>query len=165
MFSVGLMSVILFRYKLFTGKAGLLTTKEISLWELIRIWFGNFVGVCFISLVVSFSPFTEEIMQKSMVIMQAREAAGYIPSVLLAIPCGMLMYMAVSAKDNPMQLLYVGMCVVAFIMCGFYHCVADMFYTVAGALNRHQWLNLLCVTGGNLIGCNLIPIVKQIEGE
>lgn len=165
MFSIGLMSVILFRYKLFTGKAGLLATHDIKSWELIKIWFGNLLGILCMSIIVLASPNSQVIEEKCLAIMQARQAAGFLPSILLAIPCGMLMYMAVSVSKNPMQLLYVGMCVAAFIMGGFYHCIADMFYTLAGAVNAHQYCNIFFVTLGNLIGCNLIPVIKRIEGE
>ena len=165
MFSIGLMSVILFKFKLFTGKAGLLTTCAITPLELIKIWFGNLLGICLLCLIISVSPFNDIIAGKCMIIMEAREAAGFIPSLLLAIPCGMLMYMAGSVPENPLQLLYVGMCVAAFIMGGFYHCVADMFYTIQGALTIHQFVNIIFITIGNIIGCNIIPLVQKIKGE
>lgn len=75
----------------------------------------------------------------------------------------MLMYMAVSVPANPMRLFYVSMCVVAFICGGFYHCVADMFYTIAGATNWKQILNLIFVVAGNIIGCNIIPLVIKYQ--
>ena len=53
-------------------------------------------------------------------------------SFFLAIPCGILMYCAVSAQDT-LRLVYIVMCVSAFILCGFYHCVADMYYTFLAA--------------------------------
>lgn len=50
---------------------------------------------------------------------------------MLAIPCGILMYCATAAKEK--DTLFTMLCVAAFILGGFYHCVADMFYTVVGA--------------------------------
>lgn len=64
--------------------------------------------------------------------MLSRASVGYINSFLLAIPCGILMYCAVNAKSE-MKLFYIAFCVSAFILGGFYHCIADMFYTVIGA--------------------------------
>ena len=94
-------------------------------------------------------------------IMEARAQTGFLGSFLLAIPCGMLMYMAVSSPDNPMRLFYVSMCVMAFICGGFYHCVADMFYTLAGAMTWQQYVNIFFVTAGNFVGCNIIPLAQK----
>ena len=158
-FAVGLMSVILYQFKLFTGKAGLLAQGKITLLELGKIWIGNLLGVELIALICLFLPSTEHLINTCNSIMEIRAKTGFIGSLFLAIPCGMLMYMAVSAPDNPMKLFYVCMCVTAFIMGGFYHCVADMFYTLVGARTWQQYINIFFVTAGNLIGCNLIPIV------
>lgn len=160
LFSVGLMSVVLYGMKLFTGQAGKLVPGKIRVRDLIGIWFGNLIGVCGMAFSVMMSPAADRITEGCAQIMQAREAAGFVPSLILAIPCGLLMYLAVTAPDNPMKLMYIAFCVAAFILGGFYHCVADMFYTVLGARNWHQAANVLFVTVGNVIGCNLIPILK-----
>lgn len=70
------------------------------------------------------------------------------------------MYMAVSAKGY-FKPLYVSMCVMAFICGGFYHCVADMFYTMGGAVTWRQYVNIIPVTLGNLVGCNIVPLVRN----
>lgn len=163
-FSVGLMSVILYQFKLFTGKAGLLAAGQIKVSELGKIWIGNLIGVFLMSCICIFLPSASQLVDKCKAAMELRAQVGFLGSFLLAIPCGLLMYMAVSAPDNPMKLLYVGMCVMAFIMCGFYHCVADMFYTLAGATTWQQYLNIVFVTAGNMLGCNLIPLIKKLIG-
>lgn len=160
LFSVGLLSVVQYEFKLFTGKAGLLATKEIKPLELCKIWFGNFLGVFIMSFIIACSPYHETVLDGAKAIMQQREAAGFFVSFLLAVPCGMLMYMAVSAKENPLRFAYISLCVMAFICGGFYHCVADMFYTVAGAMTERQYVNIVPVTLGNLLGCNIIPLVR-----
>ena len=43
-FSLGLMTIITFKFELFTGKAGLLATNEIGFWKLCKIWLGNLLG-------------------------------------------------------------------------------------------------------------------------
>lgn len=161
MFSLGLMSVILFQLKLFTGKAGNLTEKKIKIGELGLIWIGNLIGCAILAGIIYMSPNSQSIFQNSSNIMAARESAGFLGSFLLAIPCGLLMYFAVNAK-NLLKIVFAAMCVSGFIMGGFYHCVADMFYTITGAQNLHQWCNVLFVTAGNIVGCNLYPIVRKI---
>jgi formate/nitrite transporter FocA (FNT family) len=70
----------------------------------------------------------------------------------------MLMFMAVKTwqftNGNP---FYAMMPVGIFIVCGFNHCVADMFYLHMGCLHISDYLVLIPTTIGNLIGCNIIP--------
>lgn len=115
------------------------------------------------SFIIAVSPYRESLQDGCIAIMQQREAAGFFASFLLAIPCGMLMYMAVSAKGL-LKPLYISMCVMAFICGGFYHCVADMFYTLGGALTWRQYVNIIFVTLGNLIGCNIVPLLQNVLG-
>lgn len=163
LFSIGLLSVVQYEFKLFTGRAGKLATKEIKPTELGKIWLGNLLGVIIMSFIIVCSPYREAIQDGCKVIMEQREAAGFFASFLLAIPCGMLMYMAVSAKGL-LKPFYVSMCVMAFICGGFYHCVADMFYTAAGAMTWRQYVNIIPVTCGNLLGCNIVPLVLNYRG-
>lgn len=164
LFSIGLLSVVQYEFKLFTGRAGKLATKEIKPIELGKIWLGNLLGVIIMSFIIVCSPYRETIQDGCKAIMEQREAAGFFASFLLAIPCGMLMYMAVSAKGL-LKPFYVSMCVMAFICGGFYHCVADMFYTVAGAMTWRQYVNIIPVTLGNLLGCNIVPLVLTYRGS
>ena len=162
-FAIGLMSVVLYKFKLFTGKAGLLATKEIKVRDLIIIWIGNLIGAICMGLICICLPNFSAIEDQCITIMQSRESVGFIGSFVLAIPCGMLMYMAVSTSEQvPMRLFYICMCVLAFIMGGFYHCIADMFYTVMGAMTAHQYFNFLFVTAGNIFGCNVVPLVNKL---
>ncbi len=160
-FAIGLMSVVLYQFRLFTGKAGLLATKEITPLDLTKVWIGNLIGVFVMVLICSFLPNHDVLLERCQMIMASREAVGFLGSFILAIPCGILMYMAVSAPNNPMRLFYICMCVVAFILGGFYHCIADMFYTLEGAQNWHQYINVFPVTAGNLVGCNIVPLIKK----
>lgn len=134
LFAVGLMTVCLFKFELFTGQAGKLVTKEISPLKLFRIWCGNALGVLFSSIFVWAHPHSVEIVEAARAIMEARQATGFLESLVLGIPCGLLMYAAVTAK-NEMKLFYIAFCIGAFILGGFYHCIADMFYTAIGAVN------------------------------
>ena len=164
LFSVGLMSVCLFDMKLFTGQAGKLATLEIKPLKLLKIWIGNFVGIFLVALVALAHPNYEIMAEAARNIMASREAVGFFYSFVLGIPCGMLMYCAVTAR-GPMRLFYIMICVAAFILGGFYHCIADLFYTWLGAGNMQQLCNVLFVTLGNLVGCNLIPLIKIIPNK
>ena len=81
----------------------------------------------------------------------------------LAVFCGILMYVAVDGfkeKGNPLILF---LCVSVFILSGFEHCVANMFYfAMAGAWSAKTVLYLLIMTLGNSVGGMLIPAIKKI---
>ena len=80
---------------------------------------------------------------------------------LLSVFCGFLMYAAVDGfkkKGNPLILF---VCVSVFILCGFEHCVANMFYfSLAGVWSGKAVLYLLLMTLGNSAGGLLIPALE-----
>lgn len=55
LFAAGLIVILLFGLKLFTGKAGLIATEEISFIELCGIWCGNFLGTAVAAMSLSSS--------------------------------------------------------------------------------------------------------------
>ncbi|MDD4690444.1 MAG: formate/nitrite transporter family protein, partial [Eubacteriales bacterium] len=78
-----------------------------------------------------------------------------------------LMYMAVqgSARAEMSYKPFVAMLPVAvFIFSGYAHCVADMFYYSAAQMYAQAALPILFVTAGNVIGCNIPPLLKR-EGS
>lgn len=158
-FSVGLATIINYKFLLFTGQAGRVAKKELCLRDIGLIWVLNFVGVFLITGLIQFTPYRQSIRESCEIIMTQRYQAGPLGSFLLAIPCGMLMYAATAMKEK--NILYTILCVSAFILGGFYHCVADMFYTMCGATAWAHWLSLLMVTLGNFVGCNIIPYVSR----
>lgn len=57
-------------------------------------------------------------------------------------------------ERNP---IYAILPVVIFILSGYNHCVADMFYTHVGATVLKDYLHLIPTTIGNIIGTNILP--------
>jgi formate/nitrite transporter FocA (FNT family) len=157
-FSLGLLTIVTFKYELFTGKAGLLTTGEIKSWKLFTIWLGNFIGTAACALMVSMTPSAETLTTKAAAIVALRSGQPAIVNLLLGIYCGMLMYIAVTGFKYSQNYLFIIMPVAFFILCGFNHCVADMFYTSLGATEWKHYLHLIPTTIGNIIGFNLIPL-------
>ena len=81
---------------------------------------------------------------------------------LLAVFCGFLMFIAVDGykQSGSPVILFLG--VGAFILCGFEHCIADMFYfSVAGMWPAQAAAAVLVITLGNSVGGILIPLAKK----
>jgi formate/nitrite transporter FocA (FNT family) len=158
LFSMGLLTILCLKLELFTGKAGLLATREITPGELLEIWIGNFIGTLGMALMLLLTPRGIDLSNKAMEIVAVRLANGFFVNLIYGIFCGMLMFMAVKTwqftNGNP---FYAMMPVGIFIVCGFNHCVADMFYLHMGCTDILDYHVLIPTTIGNLIGCNIIP--------
>ena len=170
LFAVGLFMVIALKLDLFTGRAGLLATKEFKPLNLLVVWVGNFIG-CFVTGVIVLFTFPEATMEKvvsgATKIMTMRLNSPWYTLIVLGIMCGILMYMAVqgSARAEMSYKPFIAMLPVAvFIFSGYAHCVADMFYYSAAQMYTQAALSVLFVTAGNVIGCNVPPLLKR-EGS
>ena len=162
LFSVGLISVVTFKLELFTGKAGLLATNEIKSTELGIIWIGNFIGTMGTAMIASMLPKGKEIAEAALEIVRVRAEQDALTNLLLGVFCGIAMYIAVAGFAKTGNYLFCILPVVFFILCGFNHCVADMFYTATIPITSwRQWAHLLPTTIGNIIGTNLIPLIQR----
>ena len=76
------------------------------------------------------------------------------------------MYIAVEGykvAGNPLMLF---LCVASFILCGFEHCIADMFYfSAAGMWSPAAFFRILVITVGNTAGAVLIPLAKRMPQQ
>ena len=78
----------------------------------------------------------------------------------------MLMYTAVWSfreRKTPLGILF---CIPVFVLSGFEHSIADMFYFALAGLFRLQslWFLLLVVLGNSLGGL-FIPFLQRLKGE
>lgn len=158
MFSLGLLIVLIFKLELFTGKAGLLATNEMKIGKLSEIWIGNFIGTAIVAILLTLTPKGVDLFEKSTQIVAIRNANDFYTNFVYGGFCGLMMYIAVSSYAlgglNP---VYAALPVAAFILCGFNHCVADMFYLNIGATALTDYLTLIPTTIGNICGCCLMP--------
>lgn len=160
LFSFGLLTVVGYKLKLYTGTAGFIMKNEIG--NLFLILLGNIAGCFLMAMLSRVSPM--DIQAAAQNILEARLRTGALRCGLLGIGCGFIMTTAVQfARQKQYLPLLFG--VPLFIMCGFTHCVADAFYylCVPLAFWKAHALQILavyaCIVIGNLIGCNLYRIV------
>lgn len=168
LFSFGLLTVVGYKLKLYTGTAGFIMKNEIG--NLFLILLGNIAGCFLMAMLSRVSPM--DIQAAAQNILEARLRTGALRCGFLGIGCGFIMTTAVQfARQKQYLPLLFG--VPLFIMCGFTHCVADAFYYLCVPLvfwkaHAVQILAVYaCIVIGNLIGCNLYRIVlakDQYEG-
>lgn len=160
LFATGLLGILFYQMKLFTGKAGLFVDGGITLADLGIIWFGNFIGAGIGSLML-LSMRGAELTPAARAIIENRMMAGDLENVIAGIICGILMYIATANWEKEKNVFLPIMCVATFILIGGNHCVADMGYFWLADNGLTGIGNVLSVSLGNLIGCNLIPGVKR----
>ena len=169
-FSIGLLLVCMFGFNLFTGKVGFFieaeNKKEYSL-NLLIMYIGNFVGALAIGY-LCFGFFSNNLAMKSAIttISDAREITddNWWITLLGAIGCGMLVYTAVYAfkKEWPIgvRIIVLMFAVFTFVIAGFQHCIANMFYiSFANGWSGMKLVNILIVTVGNIAGAILLESI------
>ena len=161
LFSIGLITILMFNLDLFTGRAGLLATDQIT-WTRIRlIWLGTLSGYVMVAAALSLTPLGATLGATAQAITAIRLANGPLTNVILGGCCGILMYVGVNLFNKQNNPIYAMMPVATFILSGFNHCVADMFYFAIAGASLATWLTLIPTTIGNVLGCCLVATAQN----
>lgn len=168
-FTLGLFTICTRGFYLFTGKVGYALEQPVSyIFDLFIIWLGNLIGTNIVSLLMSMTRSAEAFSEKALGMCNAKLSDNLLSIFVLSIFCNVLMYIAVDGfKKNPHETgKYVGLflCVAGFILAGFEHCIANMFYFgMAGVWSVHTLIWLIVMTAGNVVGGLLIPIFEKLS--
>lgn len=168
LFSIGLFGVLIYNLNLYTGKIGYLITnfnlKYIK--ELIITLIGNFIGACSVGFILRYTRIYDNIYEKSLILANTKLNDNILSIFILSIFCGLLMYYAVNGFKKQTDfgkylVVYLGVAV--FILCGFEHCIANMYYFSVADI----WsLKTLGYTGimvlGNSVGSFIIPLCNLV---
>ena len=165
-FGFGLLSIVVFGFKLYTGAIGYLSVQGKNtfayLWDLLLIWAGNFAGCYLVAFGVQNSRQLLNIIEKSAALCDVKLSDSPLSIFILAIFCGMLMFTAVECfkRENVapvVKVVILFLCVSVFILSGFEHCIANMYYfSLASVWQCKTFIWLLIMTAGNSIGGMLL---------
>ncbi|MBE6881822.1 MAG: formate/nitrite transporter family protein [Ruminococcaceae bacterium] len=167
LFSVALLCICLKGYSLFTGKVGYLPENHSK--EAFKILlcglFGNIVSTISLGFAVAFA--NPALKEAAVGICETKLAQDPLQTIIRAFFCGVLMYMAVSTYREKNTLAGIFFCVPVFILSGFEHSIANMFYFGAsGIINPDSIIYLAIVVAGNSIGGMAMPILNILgKGE
>ena len=168
LFAIGLYTIVAFQLHLFTGKIGYTPfQKPIYIIELVITWVGNLLGTGLTALMVKNSRIGAPLVEKVQGIVDVKLNDNFLSIFLLAIFCGMLMFIAVDCYRNiqgsTLKFIGVFVPVMVFILSGFEHVVANMYYfSLAGAWSGHCLMSVVIMTLGNSVGGMLIPLYLKI---
>lgn len=167
LFTIGLITICEFGFNLYTGKVGYTLVNGWKWPEKLKflgiVILGNYTGTMLYGL--AFGAGKPELREKAGKICEAKLRQNMAMVFLLAICCGLLMYIAVDAykknAGNVAKYVAILIGIPTFILSGFEHSIADMVYFAFAPLSVNFQVDtyafLLVVVIGNGIGGVLIP--------
>ena len=180
-FSAGLAMVLIAGSELFTGNSLIIISvleRRVSLLGMLKNWLfvylGNFAGALFVAALAVFSGTLDGISEAVVSTAAAKTSLEFGPALMKAILCNVLVCIAVwmsfAADTVSGKIIAVIFPISVFVICGFEHSVANMYFIPAGmfaalkngiaadGLNVFNMIikNLLPVTLGNIIGGSAI---------
>lgn len=173
LFSLGLFAIVQFGFGLYTGKVGYIPLRKPAyLLECLFTLIGNALGTFLDAILLRQTRIFSAIGEKAMTSVEAKLGDGYLSMFVLAIFCGMLMFLAVDnarisrAEGGHIEkTVGVIFCVMVFILCGFNHCIADMFYLFLTGRMTDAGAYLPLVILGNSLGGMLLPLLKMLTDK
>ena len=169
-FPAGLAMVTVAGSELFTGNNLMIIPvmeKRLSVKKLLLAWLivylGNFVGSILVAVASvaggTFAAYYETLTATA----AAKVSLSFGEAVLRGILCNILVctavWMAFAAKEPAGKILGLYFPIMVFVICGFEHCVANMFYLPAGLLAAGKYgVAEAGLTWGACFGKNLLPV-------
>lgn len=167
LFSIGLFTIFSYGFALYTGRIGYAIgqNKDKNI-LLIPAWCGNLTGAIITGVLLHFTRISSKINPRAKELCSVKLSDSAFSILFLSFFCGLLMFIAADNfknAGNPVQkYLAVIMPVMVFILCGFEHCVANMFYFTAGnSWNLKALLYMAVMTLGNSAGSFVIPLLRR----
>ena len=168
LFAIGLFIIVVYSFNLYTGKIGYLINNfnKKYIRELIITLIGNFIGTFFVGFVLRYTRIYTSISDKAKGLVDIKLNDTLISILILSFFCGILMYLAVNTYKEVKDIgkyLAVFLGVIVFILCGFEHCIANMYYfSVSSTWSLNTLLYLLVMILGNSLGGILIPLCNKV---
>ncbi len=183
LFPFGLVMVILTGAELFTGNSMIIMSvimKKAKLSDMLRNWvlvyIGNFVGSLILALGVAYfgqlNMSGGELAVYTIKVAAAKCSMPFANALVMAVFCNVLVCIGVMcaycAKDIAGKVLGAYVPIVFFVICGFEHCIANMYYIPAGLfansvpkyaeLAANAGIDVSSLTWQNFFAGNLLPV-------
>ena len=173
-FPAGMAMVLIAGSELFTGNNLIIISvleKKVTVAKMLKNWFfvyiGNFLGAMFVAAMVTYGhvpdlfggTLAKAVINSGVI----RTSMGFGDALIKGILCNILVciavWMAFASKDVSGKLLISFWPVMLFVLCGFEHCIADMYYCMAALFTSAEYgIQADTLTWGNFITHNLIPV-------
>lgn len=163
LFSVALLCICFKGYALFTGKIGFIPEKhgKEETAVLLLGLLGNAIGTVLGGWLIRYGlPALGAAAEK---LCAAKLLQTPWQTFIRALFCGILMYLAVSIYRDQKTIAGILFCIPVFILSGFEHSIADIFYFAAsGMVSGRAFLFIWIVILGNSLGGVLLPVLNML---
>lgn len=173
LFSLGLLTILNFSLPLYTGRIGFLFDKSedkliSKILKLVTIWIGNLIGTLIAATLFLSTRIGSQLVEVANPIVETKMNDSFISLFILGIGCGALMHIAASGyktyayRQKGAEFtgnLFAIVPVAVFILCGFEHCIADMFYMFL--CEQFDIVRILIITAGNSVGSLLMNFIRK----
>ncbi|MBQ8544172.1 MAG: formate/nitrite transporter family protein [Alistipes sp.] len=162
LFSFGLLTIVCQGFALYTGRVGYF--RQYGWAQMAATLAGNFVGTFIMAKLFALTrlPIGEAVQG----IVATKLADSTLSVFVLAVGCGAMMYLAVDNYRKSKSWLFVIMPIVIFILSGFEHSIANMFYlSLAGAWGWEAIRITIIAILGNALGSWMVNATNFLLKE
>lgn len=162
LFSFGLLTIVCQGFALYTGRVGYF--RQYGWAQMAATLAGNFVGTFIMAKLFALTrlPIGEAVQG----IVATKLADSTLSLFVLAVGCGAMMYLAVDNYRKSKSWLFVIMPIVIFILSGFEHSIANMFYlSLAGAWGWEAIRITIIAILGNALGSWMVNATNFLLKE
>ncbi len=167
LFAVALLCICYKGYSLFTGKICYIPEKhDKEAWSVLLLGLlGNLVGTCLGGLLIRYA--IPAIGKTALDVCTGKlQTQGTAQTFIRSVFCGILIYLAVDIFKKEKTVAGIVFCIPVFILSGYEHSIADMFYFAAsGIVSLEAFVFIMTVILGNTVGGMLIPILLGVGGK
>ena len=167
LFCIALLAICWFGFNLYTGKVGFLALDHSgkSLRTAYIGLLGNFLGTLAMGFLIALA--LPALREAALAACEKRLTQLPLQTFLRGCFCGVLMYIAVWTFREKKTVVGILFCIPVFVLSGFEHSIADMFYfSLAGTVfQAKSLLFLLLVVLGNSLGGMAIPLLQLLGGK
>lgn len=173
-FPSGMAMVLISGSELFTGNNLIILSvlqRQVKMTQMLKNWLfvflGNFIGASFVAVMMVYGHtpglFGNNLAQKVVAAAEARVTQTFPEAFIRGILCNILVCIAVwaafAAKKVSGKLMMSFWPVMLFVLCGFEHSIADIYFGVAGLLTASEYaISSPALTWGSFLLKNLLPV-------
>ena len=173
-FPAGMAMVLVAGSELFTGNNLIIVSvleKKVKFYEMLKNWLfvfvGNFIGAAFVAVMIVYGHIpdlfqerlAEKIVAAGMTRVQQTFAEAFIRGILCNILVCIAVWSAFAAKKVSGKLMMSFWPVMVFVLCGFEHSIADIYFGVAALLTAKEYgIAAQGLTAGTFLFRNLLPV-------
>ena len=164
LFAVALLCICIKGYSLYTGKICYVADnpKKETFSVLLLGLLGNLVGTVVCGYAIRYT--MPAVGDTAEAICTAKLAQMFPQTLIRAIFCGILIYLAVDIYKQGKGIVGIVFCIPVFILSGYEHSIADLYYFAASGIVSWEACGFIwTVILGNTLGGLLFPVLGKIK--